>query len=340
MIYKNINLSVLFFVVPVLLIFLYTGFIRKKRMFAEFININMRHKMAPSISYTRRFWKKLLLLLGFCFIIISLIRPQYGTHYEKITRKGLNILIALDTSASMLAKDTEPSRFEHAKQEIHGLIESLTGDRIGLIAFSGTSFVQCPLTLDYYTVKLFLNELFPGVIPQPGTNISHAIKTAVKSFPKNDTSQKIIILISDGEYFEGTPVKTAKTAARNGVRIYTIGIGSEEGEPIPVKDENNISSLKKDIQGNIVLSRLNTEILNKIAVTTGGKFFKVNKNNFVMENIYKDISLFEKQTLEEQSYKKYKDKYQYFLIFAFFLLLIEFTLSERKHVKMSWSGRI
>ena len=191
--FQDIYLSILLILVPIIGVIFYVGFFRKKKLLTIFIDKSMWSSLVPSISYTRRFWKKILLLMALIFVILTLMRPQYGTRYENIQRKGQDILIALDTSSSMSAKDVPSSRFGIAEKEIKGLIENLKGDRVGLMAFSGISRIQCPLTLDYRAVNLFLEDIQVGLVQRPGTNIAKAIDMARQLFKRKSKKYKIVI---------------------------------------------------------------------------------------------------------------------------------------------------
>lgn len=304
---------------------------RKKRLSLT-ISKHLWEIVIPSLSYSRRFWKRFIRILALILILIGMLRPQYGVIFEQVERKGQDIYIALDLSNSMLAKDINPSRLEHAKREILSLIDELKGDRIGLIAFSGNAFIQCPLTTDYSALKMFLNYLSPEIMSTPGTDIATAIKTARLSFERVSKNNKpILIIISDGESFENDPIKSAEVAYKKGISIYTLGIGSENGEPIPIFDKTNkLIGYKKDKDGNIILSKLNQSMLKDIALTTNGNYFNSNLGAFVIDKIYNEISLNEKKQLEDTLLKLHIDRYQWVLGLAFFLLLLEKFLSDRK----------
>ncbi|NQY74525.1 MAG: VWA domain-containing protein [Candidatus Margulisbacteria bacterium] len=290
--------------------------------------------MVSSLSYTRRFWKCVLLLAAIFWIVLVLLRPQFGTREETVTREGQDILIALDTSLSMNSEDLSPSRFERAKREIATLIDNLKGDRLGLIAFSGKSYVQCPLTLDYSAVKLFLNDMSVGMIPTPGTNMENAIRTAIKSFNTREKKFKVLIIFTDGENLQGNLDKLAQDAKREGVAIYSVGLGSEDGEPIPIRDDEGILlGYKKDKEGTVVISKLNSDLLKQFAQKSNGYYYQARNTNFVSEDLYRDISLLEKKQLEEKMHQRYQDKYQPFLLIALFFLLIECIIPERKKAK-------
>ncbi|MCK5513335.1 MAG: VWA domain-containing protein, partial [Deltaproteobacteria bacterium] len=205
-------------------------------------------------------------MLGIMMGIFALTRPQWGFHWEEIKRVGVDVMVAIDVSESMLAEDVKPNRLERAKREVIDLIEMMEGDRIGLIAFAGTSFVQCPLTLDYGACKMFLDYIDTDLIPVPGTAIAEAIRTSLKSFNKRERKSKALIIITDGEDHEGEPIDAAKEAKKEGIKIFTIGVGREGGAPIPLKDGSG--GFKKDRKGDMVITHLDEITLQKIALET------------------------------------------------------------------------
>lgn len=339
--FKNLHLVSLFFCIPGLILIMWLGYRFRRKRLELFISNTLWKKIIPTLNYSKRFWKRFVWLLGFSFIILALMQPQYGLKFEKIKRTGQDIYIVMDTSRSMLASDVQPNRFERAKQEVLGLIENLQGDRIGLIAFAGEAYVQCPLTLDYSALRLFLDDLSVGSIKTPGSDLPSAIKKARTSFNDVKTNaEKLVIVLSDGESFENDPVESAKVAKKQGVRIFTVGIGTPNGEPIPIVDENGIEGYLHDKEGKVVLSKIDERILKRVAFETGGKYYLSTKETFVLDEVYKDISQLEKQTLEEKLYQNYKDRYQLVLALALLFLFLDFILPERGRVKQTWLGRV
>ena len=304
---------------------MYVGYRKRKAGLNAIVHSGLWSRVVPSLHYGRRVFRYSLWILALVFMVFAIMRPQYGLKFETITRRGQDIFIALDTSKSMLAQDIGSSRFDYAKQEIKGFIENLRGDRVGLIAFSGDAFIQCPLTLDYSAINLFLDDLRIGSVPIPGTDIATAIKKARLGFDKTSTlKKKILVIISDGESFENDPVKSAEVAAENGMVIYTVSIGSLSGEPIPVPQQG----FKKDKQNQIVLSKADHGLMSKVAQKTGGEFF-VARGYGVLDSVYKAISQIEKQSLEDKLYQSYKDQYQPLLLIVFLLLFVEFLVPDR-----------
>ncbi|MFT5170460.1 MAG: Ca-activated chloride channel family protein [Candidatus Marinamargulisbacteria bacterium] len=341
MIFQDAHLSFLFLFVPILAGLLFFGFKQKGVRLTVFASKDMWSKIVPSLSYTRRFWKKFIIVVALALLVLTLMRPQYGAKFEKVSRRGRDIIIALDTSHSMLAQDVQPSRFAHAKREILGIVDHLKGDRIGLVAFSGSAFVYCPLTLDYGAVKLFLDEIQVGQIARPGTNLARAINTARGAFNTEEKKYKTLILLSDGESFDGNVRKAVDQAKKAGIRILTIGIGKSTGEPLPVLDDNGaLVQYKKNKADEIILSKLNKVELSKISRKTGGQFFHSNNASLVTDDVYNLISAQEKKKLAETFFKRHKDRYQIVLAIVFVLLLLDVMIAERRRKDFIWRGRL
>tara|TARA_E500000178_G_C17026899_1_gene758488 strand:- start:30 stop:1064 length:1035 start_codon:yes stop_codon:yes gene_type:complete len=342
MIFKNYQNILWIFVFLPIFIMMILGFRKRREKLSLFINPKLWPQIIPELSYSRRFWKRFLSILAIIFLVIALMRPQYGLVFKKIQRKGNDIYIAIDTSKSMLVKDVKPSRFEHSKREIYSLIEELKGDRIGLIAFAGDAYIQCPLTVDYASLKLFLDNLEVGSVPVAGTDLATAIKTARTSFEKvGENTNKILIIISDGEGFENDPIKSAEAAAEKDINIYTIGVGTKAGELIPLYDDKGaFKGYKKDKEDKVILSKLDQYTLEQISFETNGKYYSSDLGQFVMDKMYRDISLKETKLLEEELLQMHEDRYQWFLAFTFILLLIETFLGDIHRRTVEWRGRI
>ena len=270
----------------------------------------------------RRLFANACLLSGVLFSLLALLGPQMGTRLETVHRKGVDIFLALDTSRSMDAEDIRPSRIRRAKMEIQEFLDVLEGDRAGLIAFAGDSFIQCPLTLDYAAVRIFLDVTDTSLIPVPGTDIGRAIAKSLEGFSKRERKHKVLILFTDGEDHGGQAEELAKKAAEDGVVIYTIGIGSPEGSIIPLKDDRGgIREYKKDEEGKVVTSRLDETLLQKIALETGGKYFRSTTGEMELKRIYGEIQKMEKKELGSAQFTRYENRYQYFLLPGFLLIL-------------------
>ena len=321
----------LLLLIPALIIFFIFVSIKKQRALDIFGERAILERLFPSKSLTKERWRRVLVVLAFAFLILSLARPQIGTKLTMTKRRGVDVMIAIDTSLSMLTQDIKPNRLEKAKLEIAALIDKLKGDRVGIMTFAGDSFVQCPLTLDYDAAKMFLSIIKVGMMPKPGTAIGDAIRTATGSFIKKERRYKVLILLTDGEDHETKPVEAAREARKQGVIIYTIGIGTKNGEPIPIVDEKgNIIGHKKDKDGNVVMSRLDQLTLQKIALVTDGKYYHATPGEFELDKIYDEINKMEKKELSNRLFTQYEDRFQYFLGIVLILLSIEFVLGDRK----------
>jgi len=312
----------------------------KKWLLQRFGNIEILQKLMRSYSPGRRNLKMTLLIFSYIFLVIALANPQIGTKLEDVTREGVDIIVALDVSQSMLAEDIKPNRLEKAKHEVGKLIDMLQGDRIGIVAFAGIAHVQCPLTLDYSAAKLFLSIIDTDLIPQPGTAIGSAIEKAVKAFNIEERKHKVLVLITDGEDHESDPVETAKEAEKEGVIIYSVGIGSPQGVPIPLYDRyGNQSGFKKDRQGSVVTTKLDIVTLQKIALQTGGSYYPASSSDSELKEIYEAISALEKKELVSRQFSQYEDRFQILLAIGLFLIVLEIFIPERKRIKREWRGR-
>jgi len=291
---------------------------------------HLLEKLTESISPGRRMTKRILIILAVGAIFLALARPQMGFHWEEVKRKGIDILMAVDTSRSMLANDVKPNRLERSKMGIMDFVSKLEGDRVGLIPFAGTAFLMCPLTLDYDAFRQSLFALDTGIIPRGGTDIASAIHEAEFAF-SNNANHKILVLITDGEDLEGGGLAAAKAAAAKGMTIYTIGVGTPAGELIPLNKPNGGVAFMKDDSGQIVKSRLDEKILGQIAKATGGLYKPMGRQAQGLETIYQQkLSLVPKQELTERMQKVPIERFEWPLLFALLLLVAEFLISDRK----------
>ena len=323
----------LYWLAPLLILFFIGVFRQKKKLLLRLGDDELIARLTRNVSRKKQLWKVVFLLMGYCFLVLAMTDPQIGTKLEEVKREGVDIFIALDVSKSMLAEDVAPNRFERAKQEISNFVDQLRGDRVGLILFSGLAFVQCPLTLDYSATKLFLDESYVGVIPQPGTSVTDAIRTAMKSFVSEEKKHKVLIVITDGENHEDDPVEAAREVAESGVIIYTIGVGLPQGAPIPKYDQRgNRVGFKKDRNGQIVTTRLDVVTLERIAQAANGKFYSIAAGSSGLRKIYGDIMGMEKKELSAREFTQFDDRFQGFLLIALLFLIVETVLGERRKV--------
>lgn len=317
---------------PLALILFYMWIFKQRRKVLErFIQKKLVSALTTSFDLGKWKIKVFLVIVIFTLCVFSLIRPKWGFHWEEVKRKGLDILVALDTSKSMLAEDVRPNRLKRSKLAIQDMVRKLKGDRIGLIAFSGTAFLQCPLTVDYNGFMLSLDSVKVGIIPKGGTSISSAIKDAIKVYKDAQAKYKILIIITDGEDHEGYPVKMAEFAKKEDITIYCIGIGTQEGDLIPFADNSGRKGFLKDRQGNVVKTRLDETTLQKIALTTGGSYVRSTSRDFGLDFIYDEkLSKFEKRELSGKMVKYYEERFQIPLGIAFLLLLVEPFITDRR----------
>ena len=324
---------------PLFALLFYYAYYRRKKLAARFVSLSMLPKLATSASPWRRLAKVLILLLAIAFLFVALARPQWGRKMEHIERRGLDIVLLQDISLSMLAEDVKPNRLVRSRHEISSFLETLSGDRVGLVAFSGDAQVMVPLTLDYGTVQMMLRELNPGWL-MPGTNLEKAIRKGMGMFRNSGGGKySVMILMSDGEELEAAAVNAAKEAAELGIKIYTIGIGSREGVPIPVKGKNGEVAYKKDMQGNIVTTHLEDGTLQEIASVTGGLYFYASPGEFQLQKVLAEIATLEKKEQASDRMENYQDRYQLFLGLAALLFLLEAVISERGRHRKQLNGR-
>ena len=285
-------------------------------------------------SVTRESVKIGLLLACLFFLALALARPQWGRGEEEVTAQGVDIFLVLDTSFSMDAPDVAPSRMERARYIASELMERLQGNRIGLVVFSGSAFVQCPLTLDYGAARIFLDTVTTGIVPEPGTNIGQAVKAARKGFVARDSKYRVLVLLTDGEQSSGDVEGIAETAREQGIVIHSIGVGTPEGEPIPVRNEKGeVTDYVRDESGKPVLSRLDEDALSRLALTTGGKYFRISDQDKEIDQLTELVVDMEGTELESQIYTNYQERFYWPLMVAVALLIAETLISRQRPVR-------
>ena len=332
--YGNLDHLYLFILIPLLIV----GFIiaaRKRRAALDrFAGNKTIMRLVSPVSNRKRVVKMALVIFGCVFLILALIEPKWGYHMEEVTRRGIDIVIAVDTSKSMLADDIKPNRLSAAKRKIEDLLRELKSDRVGLVAFAGSAYTYCPLTVDYGAFRLFLDDLHTNLLPLGGTNLEVAIKRSMLSFDSNTKKHKTIILITDGEDHSGMAIEAAKEAKKEGVIIYTVGIGKKEGSYIRIKNKKGEEILLKNKDGQVIKSRLDEVTLNKIALETGGAYTPAYGTKWGLERIYKEeISRIEEKELGSQRIKLYENRFQLPLLVALVLITLESLIGERKKKK-------
>jgi Ca-activated chloride channel homolog len=319
---------------PVFVLFFIINEIRKKRALRRLGDTNLVNGLVPDLSRIRPVIKFILQLIAFLSGVIMIARPQFGSKIEDVKKQGVEVIIALDVSNSMLAEDIQPDRLTRAKQAISRLVDDLENDKIGLIVFAGDAYIQIPITTDYISAKMFLSSISPNMVPKQGTAIGAAINLGVRSFSPGEGKSKAMIVITDGENHEDDPVKAAEDAAKAGIVIHTVGIGSSNGVPISVVT-NGKKDYLKDRDGNIVVTKLDEDILKKIALSTNGNYVRASNSNIGLDEIYDQIKKMKKQDLESTMYTEYNDQFQIFAAIAFLFLVADFIIMERKNRKLA-----
>ncbi|MFC2102936.1 VWA domain-containing protein [Bacteroidota bacterium] len=331
---EYLNALYLLPVIAVLFWFLYK---KKIKLLEKFADKELHKVIVSSYSNLKSYIKFVVFILAIACLIIAASNPQVGTKLQEVKQTGIDVFILLDVSRSMTAEDIKPNRLEKAKYQISNLIQKLHGDRIGLLIFAGQAYIQFPLTTDYSAANLFLSAVDVNSVPQPGTAIGSAIKLARESFDSSSTA-KVIITITDGEDHEGDVMEAVNEAVEEEIKIYTIGLGSTGGVPIPVYDNRgNLAGFKKDTDGNPVLTKLDEESLKQIAAAGLGEYFRGNNYEDYLDKIYTDLSEIKKSEFGVKKVTDYEDRFYYFLIPAILLLMIELFISEKKS---PWYSRI
>ena len=309
------ELLYLLIVIPLLIVFYVVMIRRKKKAIAEFGNPELLGPLMPLLSFKRGTWKFVMLMLALLFVIVGVAGPQFGSKLQQVKKKGVELMIALDVSNSMMAQDIKPSRLEKAK--------------MGLIVFAGDAYVQLPITTDYSSAKLFLSNISTDIVPVQGTAIGSAIDLAARSFTPETETSKAIIVITDGENHQDDAVAAAKQAHEKGIVIHTIGMGLEQGAPIPEKGKPG--QFMQDAQGNVVISKLDEQTLQDIAKAGEGLYIRASNTEVGLNRLLDEVNRMEKSLLEERVYSDYAEKYQYFLLVGLFFIFVEFMILGRKN---------
>ncbi|MFC1485295.1 VWA domain-containing protein [bacterium] len=332
MLFAN-KLYLLFLIlIPIFALLFIVAWNGKKKRLSIFGDYNVVKTLIPFDIWERQKLKLVIVLFALLFLIIGLAGPQFGTRITEVKRKGVDVVIAIDTSLSMLAEDIKPDRMSEAKRQLGNLIKLLEGNRVGIIAFAGTSFLQCPLTLDLNSAKLFLDFIDIGIVPQQGTELGSAIRLAAKTFHSKERKHKALVILTDGEDHESQPIKAAEEAKKEGVKIFTIGFGRKDGEVIPLKDARGKTvDYKKDRAGKTVVTKLDENLLKRIAMTTGGKYYYSSTGLLEIEKISDAINSLDKKDLSSKFQSQYEPRFYYFVIIGFLLLLFDIFFKESKY---------
>jgi Ca-activated chloride channel homolog len=318
------NIYLLWIIIP-LISFLIWSYKKKKILIKVFLGQSLIYRLLDLHVFERIKRDNILTIFSIIFLILALSQPRWGYYWKDLEQKGVDIIIALDVSSSMLAQDIKPNRLERAKHKIVDLLNMLEGDRVGLVAFAGTSYLQCPLTLDYSAAQIFLNAIDTNLIPVKGTAIGHAIRTSVKAFNSEDTSSRAIILITDGEDHIGDAIESANWAKENETKIFVIGIGNNIGAPIPNNDLG-ASGFKKDKDGEVILTKLDEKILQKMAFQTEGNYVRSVSGDMDLKKIYLENIKHKVESKETKTVRKrvWKERFQWMIFAALACLVLKY----------------
>lgn len=302
---------------------------RRKSALRKYGDPELLSALMPEVSSHRpqiKFW---ITFVAMCFMVLLIARPQFGSKVETVKRHGIETVIALDISNSMLAEDVAPNRLEKSKNIISRLVDSFEDDKVGLIVFAGDAFIQLPITSDFISAKMFLESINPGLITRQGTNIKAAIDMATRSFTPNEGVGKAIIIITDGENHEGGATEAAKAAAEKGMSVYVMGVGSLEGSPIPT----GRNDFRRDKQGNVIVTKLNEKMCQEIAAAGNGVYIRIDNTNNAQKILQKEIDKLAKADIETAVYSEYDEQFQAVAWIALVLLLLEMLLMVKKNPK-------
>ncbi len=314
---------------PALMVFVRWALARRAASVQRIGDPVLVERLSEAASRRMRILRLVLWFVGVALIIVALSRPQWGSDIEIVEQRGVQVMVALDISRSMLAQDVNPTRLGRAKLEVADLISRLDGDEVGIVLFSGASFIQFPLTSDYATARTYLNHASPDSITRQGTVIAEAIETAMAGFSHQRAGQKIIVIMTDGENHEGDPITAAQQAAGEGVVIYTVGFGSPDGEPLPEYDEQgNITGYRRDTQGGVITSKLDEGALQQIAEKGGGRYFRAAESGAIA-GLVGQIQSFQDESLQSEFNQRKVERFQLFLLVGLLSLALAEALTDR-----------
>ena len=318
------------FAIPVIVVLFLLVLVWKRNVQKRFVNKELLQKLSPNRSLFKSILKVLVLCLAIACLSFALVNPKIGTKLETVKREGVDIVFALDVSKSMLAEDIAPNRLDKSKQIITQIINSLAGDRIGIIGYAGSAFPQVPITTDFSSAKLFLSGMNTDMVSSQGTAINQAIEMATTFYDDEGQTNRVLFIISDGEDHGGDIVQIAEEAKEKGIRIFTIGVGTVEGGPIPIKENGILQYYKRDQNNEQVITRLGEETLKEIAKTTNGEYIDGSNTKAVVDQIKALLGGMDKKEFEAKQFTDFKDQFQWFLAGALFLLVLDVFLLERK----------
>jgi Ca-activated chloride channel family protein len=333
--FAHLSFLYLLALIPVFTVLLVMFLVWRRKALARFGEFHLIHRLIPEFSTGRLIFKFVLLMIACSFLVLALADPQTGSKMEKVDRKGIDIMIALDVSNSMLAEDIRPGRLERAKQAISKLIDRLEGDRIGIIVFAGKAYNQLPITADYGAAKMFLSAINTNIVPVQGTAIADAIDMATGAFGQT-THSKAIIVISDGEDHQGDVLEKTEVAAKKGIVVYAVGMGTPDGGPIPVYTGDVRTGYKKDRDGTTIITHLDESLLQRIASIGKGMYVRANNSEEGWQKIFEDLNKIQKTEFESRQFSDYEDRFQYFIAFCLLFLIFELFVFDKKN---QWFSR-
>lgn len=316
--------------IPALLVVFLLVFWWKKRMQKQFADEDLFKKLSPEKSSFKSILKMLAFLIGLAFLIVSLTNPKMGTKLETVKRQGVDIVFALDVSKSMLAEDIAPNRLEKSKQIITKIIDKLGSDRIGIIIYAGNAYPLLPITTDHGAAKMFLQSASPNMVSSQGTAINEAIKLATSYYNNDEQTNRFLFIISDGEDHQDDASSAIAQATKDGIKTYTIGIGTEKGGPIPLKDRGVLQGYKKDSKGEVVITKMNESTLKEIAANGNGKYLLGNRTQETVDYVEQVLVKAEKSEFESTKFSDYKDQFQWFIGLGLLFLILDAFMLEKK----------
>ncbi|MGV8945415.1 MAG: vWA domain-containing protein [Lutibacter sp.] len=317
-------------IIPAIFVLFLVVFWWKKRIQKQFADHHLIQKLSPEKSTFKSFLKITVFCLALAFLIVSLANPKMGTKLETVKRQGVDIVFALDVSKSMEAEDIAPNRLEKAKQIITKIIENLGSDRVGIIIYAGNSYPLLPITTDYAAAKMFLQNASTDMVSNQGTAINEAIGRAINYYDDNEQTNRFLVIVSDGEDHEENTLEMAKEAADKGIKIFTVGVGTAKGGPIPLRENGRIMGYKKDSKGMVVVTKMDEQGLRDIASEGKGKYINGNNTQETVSSIQKVLEKAEKSEFEIKQFSEYKDQFQWFVGICLLLLIADAILLEKK----------
>lgn len=326
--------------VPVLLLLFWVGSRRRRGALRQLGDMELVRRLTASVHVGARRWKAALTATAVGLAVVALARPQFGSRVETVQSIGQDIMVALDVSQSMLAEDVAPSRLQRARLAVLRLIDKLDGDRIGLVAFAGDAFVQCPLTVDYAAAGMFLDAMGPEMMPVQGTDLGAALRVSLDALDKAGRDQRVVVIFTDGEDQEGDFESQLERASKEGVRVHVVGVGSTEGVPIPQYDaDGRRTGFLRDGDGNVVTTRLDDQTLRTVADRTGAEYVRVGEGGTAFDDLVDELAGATGEAADERQVTQFEEQYQIFLGLALALLVLEWLLPEKRREAVSWAGR-